>query len=77
MKTVSSVCPYCGVGCGVLAHIDEGRLTKIVGDPNHPTNRGKLCTKGSTLLPIVDTEDRLLYAHLRTNRRIPPLPPNR
>lgn len=46
--TVKSVCPYCGVGCGIVMTVDQGRVTKVAGDKTHPTNFGRLCTKGST-----------------------------
>ena len=44
-----STCPYCGVGCGVVIEHDEGRITGVRGDPDHPANFGQLCTKGRTL----------------------------
>lgn len=48
MKTVTrSTCCYCGVGCGVLIESEGGRITGVQGDPEHPANFGKLCTKGS------------------------------
>ena len=49
MKEVKTTCPYCGVGCGVLATTDGKRITAVRGDPEHPANFGRLCTKGSTL----------------------------
>lgn len=50
MKTVTrSTCCYCGVGCGVLIETEDGRITGIEGDPEHPANYGRLCTKGRTL----------------------------
>jgi assimilatory nitrate reductase catalytic subunit len=44
-----STCPYCGVGCGVLIEHDGTQITGVRGDPEHPANFGRLCTKGSTL----------------------------
>ncbi|MBL8521813.1 MAG: molybdopterin-dependent oxidoreductase, partial [Betaproteobacteria bacterium] len=44
-----STCCYCGVGCGVIIASDGTRITGVRGDPAHPANHGKLCTKGSTL----------------------------
>ena len=44
-----STCPYCGVGCGVLIETTAGQVTGVRGDPEHPANFGRLCTKGSTL----------------------------
>ncbi|WP_459706435.1 hypothetical protein, partial [Paraburkholderia sp. 2C] len=47
MKTVTrSTCCYCGVGCGVLIEAEDGRITGVKGDPAHPANFGKLCSKG-------------------------------
>ncbi|WP_291961529.1 bifunctional nitrate reductase/sulfite reductase flavoprotein subunit alpha [Chelatococcus sp.] len=47
-KAVKSVCPYCGVGCGIVMEVDAGTIVKVSGDRSHPTNFGRLCTKGST-----------------------------
>ena len=48
-QSIRSTCPYCGVGCGVIIDSEAGRITGVRGDPDHPANRGRLCTKGSTL----------------------------
>jgi assimilatory nitrate reductase catalytic subunit len=56
-----STCPYCGVGCGVLIKTESGRITGVRGDPSHPANLGRLCTKGATLHLTVTRENRLLY----------------
>ncbi len=66
-----SVCPYCGVGCGVLAGVKDGRVQKIKGDPNHPANLGLLCAKGVTLPQMLHTDDRLLNPMLRAKRSDP------
>lgn len=49
MKHTRSTCPYCGVGCGVVIEHDERQIHGVRGDPEHPANFGRLCTKGSTL----------------------------
>src|SRR6185295_13281759 len=49
MREVKSTCCYCGVGCGVVIEADGARITGVRGDPAHPANFGRLCTKGSTL----------------------------
>ncbi|MBU2288939.1 MAG: hypothetical protein KKC85_21255, partial [Gammaproteobacteria bacterium] len=49
MKQTHSTCPYCGVGCGVIIHSEGERIVGVEGDPGHPANFGRLCTKGSTL----------------------------
>jgi assimilatory nitrate reductase catalytic subunit len=56
---VRTTCPYCGVGCGVLAALREGLLS-VAGDPDHPANRGRLCVKGAALGETVDLAGRLL-----------------
>ncbi len=54
-----TTCPYCGVGCGVLATRNAAGVT-ISGDPDHPANFGKLCSKGLTLGETLGHEQRLL-----------------
>ncbi|WP_116138156.1 nitrate reductase [Trinickia diaoshuihuensis] len=73
MKTVTrSTCCYCGVGCGVLIEAEDGRITGIAGDPDHPANSGKLCTKGRTLpQTVADHAGRALRPQLRRSREAP------
>lgn len=54
--SVKTTCPYCGVGCGVIVDKDGG----IKGDPDHPANFGRLCSKGSALGETIGLEGRLL-----------------
>ena len=54
---IRTTCPYCGVGCGVIA-TPEGR---VVGDPAHPANFGRLCSKGAALAESIRDEGRLLH----------------
>jgi len=56
---VRTTCPYCGVGCGVRGEAD-GRTLSVAGDPAHPANLGRLCSKGSALGSTVGLEGRLL-----------------
>ena len=76
MTQTRSTCPYCGVGCGVIIESDGGRITGVRGDPEHPANHGRLCTKGSTLHltadPAVAAATRLLYPMRRAVRGQPP-----
>ncbi|MEM6620156.1 MAG: hypothetical protein AAF631_12765, partial [Pseudomonadota bacterium] len=44
-----STCPYCGVGCGVLLTPTGAGGLLVRGDPEHPANHGRLCSKGSAL----------------------------
>ena len=66
-RTVSSVCSYCGTGCGIKLESDGHRIISLVGDTQHPTNQGKLCSKGRELHHTVRTDDRLLRPQLRTS----------
>src|SRR6202140_4788198 len=61
-------CPYCGGGCGVLATPDSGGGAAIAGDPEHPANLGRLCSKGSALGETLGLEDRLLYPMIRCSK---------
>jgi anaerobic selenocysteine-containing dehydrogenase len=63
-----TMCPYCGVGCGLLVRVQEGRVTKVKGDPDHPANFGDICAKAVHLPPALRTDDRLLYPQLRSRR---------
>lgn len=60
-SAVRTTCPYCGVGCGVLATVDSAGTVRVTGDPDHPANLGRLCSKGSALGETIDLEGRLLY----------------
>ncbi|MDJ0805870.1 MAG: molybdopterin-dependent oxidoreductase [Gammaproteobacteria bacterium] len=56
---VKSTCPYCGVGCGLLVEADGSGNWSIRGDPEHPANLGRLCSKGTALGETLDAEGRL------------------
>ncbi len=62
IRQVKTTCAYCGVGCGVLATIDDstGKVT-VEGDPTHPANFGKLCSKGKALGDTLDRDRRLAH----------------
>ena len=55
-----TTCPYCGVGCGVLATANPDGGVAVAGDPRHPANFGRLCSKGSALGETMSLEGRLL-----------------
>ena len=75
-KIIRSTCPYCGVGCGVVVSVppllnplpqageeanERYANFKIAGDPQHPANFGRLCSKGAALAETLDDEGRLLH----------------
>ena len=72
MTETQSTCPYCGVGCGVIIASQGQEMTGVRGDPDHPANFGRLCTKGSTLhltaSSAVTRQTRLLYPMRREHR---------
>ncbi len=63
-QSVSTTCPYCGVGCGVLATTHKDGSISVKGDSAHPANFGRLCSKGSALADTVDLEGRLLHPYI-------------
>lgn len=64
MDTVRTTCPYCGVGCGILATSQPDGTVQIQGDPEHPANEGRLCSKGAALGETLDLDGRLLHPHV-------------
>jgi assimilatory nitrate reductase catalytic subunit len=66
--SVKTTCAYCGVGCGIFATPTGARSAEIKGDPDHPANRGKLCSKGTHLGETIGLEGRLLYPDIRGRR---------
>ncbi|MCB1329817.1 MAG: nitrate reductase, partial [Maritimibacter sp.] len=60
VPAVKSTCPYCGVGCGVLLTPDGSGGLTVKGDPDHPANLGRLCSKGTQLGQTIGLDDRLL-----------------
>ncbi|WP_321877878.1 bifunctional nitrate reductase/sulfite reductase flavoprotein subunit alpha [Paraburkholderia bannensis] len=74
MKTVKTVCPYCGVGCGMVLHVEDGEVKKISGDTEHPSNFGRLCTKGSSAHVALRKSGRLERAFVRRARDEDPVP---
>ncbi len=70
MKTVRTTCAYCGVGCGIAATVTGERAVEHRRRPDHPANRGRLCSKGTHLGETVGLEGRLLDADDRRARSV-------
>lgn len=71
-ESYKSTCSYCGVGCGIIINKAKDGKLSIEGDPEHPVNKGMLCSKGRNLHYVaMDTTDRLLYPEMRWNRNLP------
>ncbi len=72
VESYKSTCCYCGTGCGVIVHKDRRGKITLEGDPDHPVNKGMLCSKGMNLhYTVMDTSDRLLYPEMRFNKNMP------
>ena len=61
----TSICPFCGVGCGLVAYTANGRLVAVEGDPEHPINQGTLCSKGQAVFEVVTSPRRLKHVRYR------------
>lgn len=58
-RETTTICPYCGVGCGLIVSTRDGKIVNIEGDPDHPINQGSLCSKGSALFQVGVNKRRL------------------
>ncbi len=67
IKTIDSVCAYCGVGCDIAAHVDtkENKIVKIFAHPDGAVSEGKLCIKGKFGYDFVDSEERIKVPRIR------------
>jgi assimilatory nitrate reductase catalytic subunit len=65
---IRTTCPYCGVGCGIVATPDGRGGAGISGDADHPANRGRLCSKGAALGETFSLDDRLLHPEIDGRR---------
>ena len=74
MIETKSTCPYCGVGCGVIIEHNGHTIFAVRGDPAHPANLGRLCTKGSTLHLTARLENRALAPEMRLSKHSPRTP---
>src|SRR4051794_5112513 len=57
-KAVPTICPYCAVGCGMIAHTINGQIVNIEGNPDSPINEGNLCPKGAASYQLAVNEKR-------------------
>lgn len=61
VTSTRTTCPYCGVGCGVIVSMHENGRVEVQGDPEHPSNYGRLCSEGAAPGETVHLGERLLY----------------
>ena len=64
-QVTTSICPFCGVGCGLIANTKGGTLINVEGDPDHPINQGSLCSKGQAVFEVVTSPRRLKKVRYR------------
>src|SRR5580765_8116899 len=67
-QTVRTICPYCGVGCGLTVKTRDGRVVEVRGDKEHPSTLGGICPKGAQIGEIISTSNRLTKAQIRADR---------
>lgn len=71
-NSFTTTCCYCGVGCGIVVEKNKKGNITVKGDPDHPVNKGMLCSKGMNLHHTAnDKTDRLLYPQMRYNKNLP------
>jgi formate dehydrogenase major subunit len=58
-KVTPTICPYCGVGCGQLVYVRNGKVVQLEGDPDNPQNQGSLCSKGAAMSQVFDNPRRV------------------
>ncbi len=61
VKKIRTACRSCHGGCGVIAHVKDGKVIKVEGDPDSPISHGSLCSKGLAILQLAYHPDRILY----------------
>jgi formate dehydrogenase major subunit len=55
----TTICPYCGVGCGLIVSTFSGKVINTEGNPEHPINEGSLCSKGNALFQVANNSNRM------------------
>ena len=68
-NVVKTACQACHCECGVLAHVKNGKVTKIEGDPEHPFSKGFICVKGLASPQLLYHQDRLKYPLKRVGEK--------
>lgn len=66
-RTVPTVCPYCGTGCGMLLEVNDGRISGVLPRKDHPVSHGSLCVKGWTAHEFIESANRLTAPAVRKN----------
>ena len=64
-KETKTICPYCSVGCGIVVHTKDGKVVNTEGDLEHPVSEGTLCSKGASLISVVNNPTRITKPRYR------------
>src|SRR5690349_950415 len=70
-SVVKTICPYCGVGCGLNVTVRDDQIKAVRGDKTHPSSLGGICPKGAQIDEIIRTPNRLTAAQIRPDRSVP------
>ncbi|UCE92542.1 MAG: molybdopterin-dependent oxidoreductase [Flavobacteriaceae bacterium] len=71
-RNYKTTCSYCGVGCGIIVKKDAKNKISVQGDPDHPVNKGMLCSKGMNLNYVVqNTSDRIVFPEMKWSKNHP------
>ena len=66
VKKIRTACRQCHGGCGVIAHVKDGKVIKVEGDPDSPISNGTLCSKGLSVTQLTYHPDRILHPLRKT-----------
>lgn len=69
MHTEFTTCRLCLVRCGMTVNIEDGKVTRLIGNKNHPLSKGYLCIKGKATLDITNSPKRVIYPQRRVGER--------
>lgn len=69
LQAIPTVCGMCPAGCGIVGFLDGNKLVQILGNPDHPNNKGSICAKGLTGINLVNDPERLLFPMKRKGQR--------
>ena len=70
MERISTICPFCGCGCGMHLLVESGRIIGVEPSPGHPVNKGMLCAKGWGAYEFVHSPDRLTHPLIRKDGQL-------
>ena len=69
-NTISTVCSFCGTGCGIEVTAENGQIIRVIGDKNSPVSHGETCVKGSQGWAYIQSKERLTHPLVRRNGRL-------